>query len=83
MSKQRKRCKRRPYLKPIDTPPTWLIEARICIQHLDHQALTAILHALFEERLDLLDRLAIRGFRELEFALDYLEGLAQKDASFC
>ena len=70
-------------LQPIDCTSTRFIVAELALEHLHHEALTAILHALFEERLDLLDSLAIRRLGELELALNDLEGLAQKDTSFC
>jgi hypothetical protein len=69
------------YLEPIPTPLARLIPALLAVQHLDHQPLARSLDRLVEERLDLVQLLAIHRCGEGKLALDRPEGLVQQLAA--
>lgn len=66
----------------MDTPPTRFVARAFAFEHLDHQALAAVLDRLVEEELDLVHRRGILGLRKGELAFDRLEMLAEEDAAF-
>jgi hypothetical protein len=69
------------YLEPIPTPLARLIPALLAVQHLDHQPLARSLDRLVEERLDLVQLLAIHRCGKGKLALDRPEGLVQQLAA--
>ena len=70
------------HLEPVDTPSTGLIGRGRGREHLDHQSLTSIFHALFEESLNLVGRTAVGGFCKIEFRLDRLKVLTKQLSPF-
>lgn len=69
------------YLEPVDTASARCIIARFCFQHLDHEALAAILDTFFQERLDLVHGVAVRGCRKRELARDRLEVFLEESSA--
>lgn len=70
------------YLQPIDTSPTWLIEARITFKHLDHESFTPVLDTLLQEGLNLLYALRIRRLCKVKLSRDSLKMFAQQFSAF-
>lgn len=71
----------RAHLEPIDSSPARLIVAQLALEHLHHEAFAAVLDALFQERLDLICRLAVRRRRELELPSHGMEVRLQQFAA--
>ena len=69
---------RRTDLKPVDCPPTRLIVTELALEHLHHEPLTPVLDAFFEERLNLLRRVAIRRLCKRKLARNLLEIFPQQ-----
>ena len=70
-------------LEPIDTAPRRLVVACFALEHLDHQAFTAVFDALIQERLDVFRLLTVRGLGKLKLKLDGLKVPLQKLSAFC
>ena len=64
-------------LQPIYCPPAGFVVTEVTFEHLDHETLAAVLDAVLQKCLDLVDSLSIGCLRELELELHRLKVLLE------